>query len=48
MINGSRERIVMDQIQNALKVVTDRMSQKSSRNFEEYDDNRSDMNQDRE
>ena len=29
IINGQRERIVMDQIQNALKTVTDRMSQKS-------------------
>jgi len=28
VVNGQRERIVMDQIQNALKIVTDRMSQK--------------------
>jgi hypothetical protein len=26
VINGNRERVVMDQIQSALKVVTDRMS----------------------
>lgn len=40
IINGSRDRIVMDQIQNALKNVTERMSQKNgskidAENFQE-------------
>lgn len=34
VVNGQRERIVMDQIQNALKVVTDRMSKRSQLNEE--------------
>jgi len=30
IVNGQRERIVMDQIQNALKIVTERMSKRGS------------------
>ena len=35
IINGSRDRIVMDQIQNALKTVTERMSQKNGSKLEQ-------------
>ena len=36
IINGRTERVVIEQIQQALKIITERMEQKSSQRFEYY------------
>ena len=39
MIDGTRERVVMDQIMGALKTVTDRMSAEADDNAQSENDN---------